>query len=746
MLVLVCAFVAPYAYCMKKKKKNKKPASAKVISFDQLTQIAKTSKGGATDTALLKCYRAWYNAFLTDSQDCVRQLMPQPIELKENLLFQSCIYEMKPFAKFLIEKRIIDINTPLSSVSHNPTVLGIICGNNQLDIANFLISAGADLEVKDAEGYAPLHRASFHGHYNIVECLLNKGANIKATASHCLFTPLHVAVELGQTEVVKLLLKHKADVNAPSIQNVTPLYFACELGYVEIAQLLIEHSADIETSFDGVTALGIACANGHVEIARMLIDAGADVKAADSKDFSLLARAVYNKQRTVVEMLLERGVPVNSMCNTLETPLHRAVQVEDEQVARLLLEHGAYVNAQNRDNYTPFHQACTIKNTRLALLLLSYRADINLPEFNGLTPLHQACRFGTLKMVQFLIDHKANVDQPSLLGWSPIHTACKIGRLDIAQLLYKAGADVNKTVTNSHTLMHLACEFGKPNMVQFIEQIGWPLDIKNDKNIMPIHTASCSGNLDTMEYLLTQKPDLVDVPVVEGITSLHLVTSLGNIAAVKKLAGHGADLTRKTDRGVTALDYAVDKGHKEIVAFLIEKIAADKRSKKNKKKTAREKVKRALARTLQAHALNNDNNAIVELADSSDSEDVVEVVNPYQYVGRTLFGSEQSSVEKASDDTRDAQDSLVNPYVCQVEFAPTFNWPDGLRKKHRANIEQKLQNFSPTSQDVKKLKDSNGQWRLRCGIYRIKFAWDQANKRVELLEMRLRKNAYKGHG
>ena len=83
-------------------------------------------------------------------------------------------------------------------------------------------------------------------------------------------TVLHVASKRARLEIVDLLVKYKADVNASDMDGFTPLHLAAMYGNIQVVKKLVETNADVNLKVDGKDAADLARMNEETEIEEYL--------------------------------------------------------------------------------------------------------------------------------------------------------------------------------------------------------------------------------------------------------------------------------------------------------------------------------------------------------------------------------------------------------------------------------------------------------------------------------------------
>lgn len=161
-----------------------------------------------------------------------------------------------------------------------------------------------DLELRNSEGYSPLHLAITLKDYEIARYLLDKGANPNAYHPQG-WSILHTATDLQNAKAVKLLLKAGANPHAKITSTLRRdygwncLHGATRDGNTEIATILLNHGLNLNsTTPDGQTPLMIAIEYKKVNMIEFLVKRGANLSLKDKWGSSAVLIAKENGLET----------------------------------------------------------------------------------------------------------------------------------------------------------------------------------------------------------------------------------------------------------------------------------------------------------------------------------------------------------------------------------------------------------------------------------------------------------------
>ena len=169
---------------------------------------------------------------------------------------------------------------------------------------------------QDRNGNTALIVAINRGYLKIAEILIKTGHANASLANHAGQTPLSLAVQDDDEELVDLLCTHGANVNARDEDGRTAVMAAYDASNKGMVEHLISMGADIRLADnEGRTLLHLAARQGDDEGVRSLCESGADVNAQDVNGFSPLVHAIQSGNPDAVEVLLSNAADVNARDN-----------------------------------------------------------------------------------------------------------------------------------------------------------------------------------------------------------------------------------------------------------------------------------------------------------------------------------------------------------------------------------------------------------------------------------------------
>jgi ankyrin repeat protein len=142
--------------------------------------------------------------------------------------------------------------TTTHSLTHSLSMASLV-SNTQLhtaaqrgDVALLRQALNSNADPDAFQGFStPLQSAALRGHLEVVRVLVDHKANVNAMSSYTNQTALHEASLMGHHDVVRQLINARAMVNASNSDLETPLHLAMNFHLHAIAAILIDAGADI---------------------------------------------------------------------------------------------------------------------------------------------------------------------------------------------------------------------------------------------------------------------------------------------------------------------------------------------------------------------------------------------------------------------------------------------------------------------------------------------------------------------
>lgn len=494
------------------------------------------------------------------------------------------------------------------------TSLHIAAYKNNLQVFDVLLENGADFTIRDNDGNTILHimassESSLEIHEKFIDSIFNAHVILKNLVnpvnnnglSHfhiaCMtnnlkaveffldnriadvnedvnceanefagFTALHFAVKSGSSEIVKILLKHKARIDLKEARGMTPLHVLIDeklklFDRLKTNQLKIYRSVllQIRTLDDitnllldsndvddiGLSHFHVACTMLDFSVAEYLlqqvsdIDDSVNVESPIWPGYTALHFAAHCNLDTV-KILVRKGADLDcedAHGQTAMDLLLKKRNLKDVQTVLEAKEKWRYVTLTDGKTRLLDLIACMRDSKTLDDFLQVSVDDVNVsvPGFlslwSGMTILHLAVLFSEendSEIIRVCLNRRADVISMDARGWTPLHLAYRLNKLQAVNM-----------------------------MLQYHKQIANPSD---DDNLSHLHIACAVADTNFVDrlrdsvYLNVVYKGTVEIGIINpGSTLLHVAVASGSCDIVRMLLNSGADLYARDACGLTPI-------------------------------------------------------------------------------------------------------------------------------------------------------------------------------------------------
>lgn len=563
-----------------------------VLRFLQLTiYLVSNNLLGSTTQVSEEVYR-WIRR--QSNVDIIEHLLPiggPTVEALAENLFRlaidakdvSTVKKMKDFG--------ID---PNEQVCHNKwgdcrTSLMQACDMKNVKLVKALIDGGAKVDSEIGNGdlesvlTVVLKNSGKNGEHGrvhvdpeLIRILLDAGAVVNPGSGK---SPLANAVELGQVELVELLVSAGADVNIlirKRTYMTNPLYIAVAHGdhipdtdVIEMGRILLNAGADpngaaIDTAAEEIsTVLYVAMRRKSVELIQLLLENGARVTE------SAFVEAVYHCGLDIVNLLhifggyvtvpvIESAVENNpalmsfllditdeklkGKCKT--AALIGSIQFRNMSLIQSLNESGTQLEKSSKLKHAIF-EAIKAGDTNILKFLLDKESNYRVPSLESLdTAMWAAITYDRDNIVKMLLMAGAPLDTPRVLsnrtlGNNVILAAILKKDIKLAKLLLDFGAPVNE---GYYSVLPAAVDLGYHPLIQDIIKAGAEIDAPLGMDgETALFIAVRKRDTNAMNILLAAGADINMPNAASGQTALNAACHNNDLQIVQYLLELGAD-------------------------------------------------------------------------------------------------------------------------------------------------------------------------------------------------------------
>ena len=524
----------------------------------------------------------------------------EPLRQDENSEeFDLCFYTYYGKLTLIVEQfNHQPLDTSISIVQNsisddqNHTPLQIASFLNYSNIFLYLLTFGANPNIKDQNSQNTWHILGYRGHPKLSGLLLNyirykqkmefleKIDEVKASSG---FSNLDIvkgklsrAVRLNEENInkfndlqnkIKELSKNLIDnffkeimegLSCQDNEQQTPFHLAAmskfPLCHKFIHQILDFDYFKLDDTWKTFLSLFLELQTLETKVERMNQDPRKCLRL-ERELISLLGENIINELSDYFQQLKRKLMSelINTQDNYGDSILHISAFHGDFKIVGRLVYYGGNKKLKNKQGKLP--------------------VDLAKDNFvrKVLTDLNKAAKASDEKNIRELINFGKDINEKiSIFSQAPIHKIIESkekNKHDVLKKMLDLGSDPNIRDSNGWSALHYACQLGDFNSVEILINNGASIDSYSNNKRIPLHLAAYKGFPNIVEHLLKNGSD-PNYQDELGCTPLHLAAKKGHVKCIEFLLNYGAELYSLDIRSWNILHYASFHGHKKAVRFI----------------------------------------------------------------------------------------------------------------------------------------------------------------------------------
>ena len=410
--------------------------------------------------------------------------------------------------------------------------------NHDVKSVSRLLDEGADIEVMNTEGWTPLHFAIRLNKKEMIDLLLERGADPNGVSDDYTYkTPMDcLSLMPDHSPIYQLKLASRLVDSGADINGHAALNLAIAHGANELAEWLLKNGANPNHK----PTLSVAAKESPLPLFKQLVEAGANINEYNYYG-GPMAMATHQVER--LKYLVSKGGDVNESYGDGNRPIHIAAEKGYHDAVRYLIEKGAQLDVRKKEPpFLPIELAVQNGHTDIIRELIAAGAKPSVFVFSALGDVEMLSQNDVKLNEAMLGDRKL----------SAVHIAAIHRQHHVMEWLLKNGIDPNLGSIVNETALHIAVD-------------NWDFEMIS---ILLKHGADPNIGLKPHMYGFGLRTPLHYALGIQALPGKDLPEESMQVKIIVELLKHGASVQAANEFGQTIAEVVNEQGNERMKALL----------------------------------------------------------------------------------------------------------------------------------------------------------------------------------